>query len=88
MITRLDQYRVASAQQGRVAAVVNRIAAWIQEVKSRRNLRRLRDLDRRILRDIGVTADDVEWALRLPWHHKAGVELQYVARLRRAALYR
>ena len=29
-----------------------------------------------------------EWALRLPWTRRAGSELQHVARLRRAALYR
>ena len=88
MITRLDRYRVSSARPGGVAAAVKLIADRVQELKNRRKLRRLRDLDRRILRDIGVTADDVEWALRLPWNHRAGAELQYVARLRRAALYR
>jgi len=88
MITRLDQYRVSSAPRGRIAAAVKLIAAWFREVNSRRNLRRLRDLDSRILHDIGVTAHDVEWALRLPWTRRAGSELQHVARLRRAALYR
>lgn len=88
MITRLDQYRVSSAPQSGIAAVVKRIAARFQELKNRRSLRRMRDLDHRLLHDIGVSADDVEWALRLPWNRRAGVELQYVARLRRAALYR
>ena len=88
MITRFDNYRVSSAPEGRVAAAVTLIAAQFREFKSRRSLRRMRDLDRRILHDAGVTAADVEWALRLPWHRRAGVELQYVARLRRAALSR
>ena len=88
MITRLDHYRASQAPLSLLQGAVKLIAALVKEVWRRRHVRRMRDLDARTLSDIGVTRADVDWALSLPWTRKAGVELQYVARLRRAALYR
>ena len=88
MITRLDHYRTSLSPLGLPHGAVKRVSALIKEVWRRRHLRRMQDLDPRILSDIGVTRADVDWALSLPWTRRAGVELQCVARLRRAALYR
>lgn len=58
--------------------------AW----NSRRKLVRLLDLDDHMLADVGVTREDVKWALDLPFSHDPGLELQRRALRQRALGWR
>ena len=44
--------------------------------KARRGLKRMRDLDDRMLKDIGVSRIDLETAIALPWHENAALYLE------------
>jgi uncharacterized protein YjiS (DUF1127 family) len=50
--------------------------------QARRELRRMLDLDDRMLTDIGVTHDDVGWAIGLPLDRNGLLELEQRARSR------
>ena len=49
----------------------------------RRRLARMRDLDDYMLDDIGITRDELEWALGLPFEANAALDLERRARARR-----
>ena len=54
------------------------------ELRERRDaFRSLLRLDARLLSDIGVTREDIEWASRLPLSVNASAELQKIAKERR-----
>lgn len=55
-----------------VDGVRNAYASWA----NRRRLTHLADLDDHVLSDIGLTRDDVSFALELPFATDAGLELQ------------
>ena len=88
MTTRLDRYGTSQSPPGVLYGTINLIVDRLKEFNSRKGLRRMLDLDHRILSDVGVTRADVNWALGLPWNRKAAVDLQRIARLRRCALSR
>ena len=88
MTTRLDHYGTSQSPAGVLFGTMKSIVDRLKEFNSRRGLRRMLDLDHRILSDVGVTRADVNWALGLPWSRKAAVDLQWIARLRRSALSR
>ena len=88
MTTRLDHYRTSQSPPGVLYGTIKSIVNRLKEFNSRKGLRRMLDLDHRILSDVGVTRADVNWALSLPWSRRAAVDLQWVARLRRSALSR
>lgn len=60
------------------------IGTWIARYLSRRHFRRLLALEDRMLDDIGVTRDEVEYACRLPLSVNAAIELRRLAHRRRA----
>ena len=59
------------------------LAALYRNWKTRRHIRRLQDLDDRILDDIGVTYDEVVWASHLPLRINAALALEKTAYRRR-----
>jgi uncharacterized protein YjiS (DUF1127 family) len=59
------------------------ITRW-QELKRRRSLKRLLDCEARILDDIGLSAEEIYWALALPLCEDAIARLQSRAAARRA----
>ena len=65
-------------------AVRSAFHAW----QSRRKLVRLLDLDDHMLADVGVTREDVRWALDLPFSHDPSLELQRRALRQRALGWR
>ena len=69
---------------GLLATAVQGVLAPIRWWKSRRQLMRLVDTDDHLLMDIGVSRDDVRWALDLPFSHDPGRELQVRALRNRA----
>ena len=58
--------------------------AWAR----RRKLASLLDLDDHMLADVGVTREDVKWALDLPFSYDPGLELQRRALQHRAQGWR
>ena len=52
-------------------------------VRRRWRLHRMQHLDDHMLDDIGVTRDELEWAIRLPLRVNAALELHSCARRRR-----
>ncbi len=54
--------------------------AW----QRRRRFGRLRDLDDRQLRDVGLTRDDVAWGMRLPVREDAAMRIRLQRQERRA----
>lgn len=59
---------------------------WFQAWRRRRRYLSLRDLDPRLLDDMGVTRGEVELAATLPMHRNASLELHKMAHARRAML--
>lgn len=55
----------------------------VTEKKNRKGLSALTDLDDRMLRDLGVTRDEVRWAIQQPLGIDAGAELTRSARANR-----
>ncbi len=55
----------------------------IRNWRSRRAVSRLDRLDDHLLRDIGVTREELRWATRLPLSRNAALELDDLARRRR-----
>ncbi len=72
---------------GRAAGLLAAAIAGLARVRlawnRRRRLVRMRDLDDRTLDDIGITRDELEWALGLPFEANAALDLQRRASLRR-----
>lgn len=64
------------------------IRAWLARYRKRRRFNRLLALDDRMLDDIGVTREEVEYASRLPLNVNAAIELRRLANSRRATLTR
>lgn len=48
---------------------------FYSRIQNRRGVEAMLDLEDSILRDMGVTRDDVRWASRLPLSYRAGEEL-------------
>lgn len=57
---------------------------WSERRVNRATFLRLRDLDDRQLRDIGLTRGEVDWAASLPLWRDAGLEAKQAAEQRRA----
>ncbi len=64
------------APAGVLSALVRDISAAFRSWNKRRQLKTLSDLDDHLLCDIGVTKEDVRWALDLPFAYDPGIELQ------------
>jgi uncharacterized protein YjiS (DUF1127 family) len=61
---------------GILATILDKAFAAFSALKNRRRLAVLTDLDDHLLADLGVSRDDVRWALDLPFSYDPGVELQ------------
>ena len=59
--------------------------AWKKHRRDRAEIRRMLMLNETILRDIGITRADLDWAIRLPRDQNASLELQKLAHPRKAA---
>jgi uncharacterized protein YjiS (DUF1127 family) len=68
--------RSSHAPAGLIAELLHDVGAAIHSWNSRRKLARLSELDDRLLADVGVTRDDVDWALQLPFSVDPSLELQ------------
>ncbi len=64
------------AATGVLSVVVRDLSAAFRSWNKRRQLKTLSEFDDHLLADIGVTKDDVRWALDLPFAYDPGVELQ------------
>ena len=73
---------------GILHAVVDVARAAVRAYQRRRQLMRLSEVDDHLLADIGVTREDVRWALDLPFSHDPGLELQRRAMRNRARGWR
>ena len=59
-----------------ISGIRNAFRAW----QNRRRLSKLKDLDDHLLADVGLTRDDLDWALHLPFAVNPVIELQRRAR--------
>ena len=73
----------AGCAAGLLAAATAGLARVRLAWNRRRRLARMRDLDDRVLDDIGITRDELEWALGLPFEANAALDLERRARARR-----
>ncbi|MEM6384253.1 MAG: DUF1127 domain-containing protein [Pseudomonadota bacterium] len=61
-----------------LARLWSTIEVWHTHLRNRQGVESLLKMDDAILRDIGVTRDDVRWASRLPFNVSAGAALAQV----------
>ncbi len=66
----------ASDPAGLLAAATRMAETALRSWAKRRNLVKLSDLDDHQLADIGITREDLRWALNLPFSHDPGLALQ------------
>jgi uncharacterized protein YjiS (DUF1127 family) len=76
----LSSHAVFAGLDGAFNWFSRRVHNW----KIRRQVRSMRDLDDRMLADIGVQRDEVEWASQLPLDVNPAIELSRISRCRRA----
>ena len=77
-----------STAGNRLEKYVHRLQAYRQNRINRLAFRAVLRLDDHMLRDIGLTRDDVLWADQLPMSRSAAKELNKVSKLRRQAASR
>jgi uncharacterized protein YjiS (DUF1127 family) len=68
--------QAGSASSGALPALLDGLRTAFRSWRRRRQLVKLNDLDDHLLADMGVTREDVRWALDLPFTHDPGIELQ------------
>ncbi len=56
-----------------------KVLAWKKRRRDRVEIRHMLMLNETILRDIGITRADLDWAIRLPSDQNASLELQKLA---------
>tara|TARA_R110002020_G_scaffold50844_11_gene144001 strand:- start:7679 stop:8026 length:348 start_codon:yes stop_codon:yes gene_type:complete len=79
------EFATDSRKAGLAARVGTALAGLLRAYRGRRSLRTLIEADDRMLRDIGVTRDDVRWALQAPAGQDPSSLLRIRAVSRRAA---
>jgi uncharacterized protein YjiS (DUF1127 family) len=71
---------IASQTRSDPAGALPALASFLQSLwrqwNNRRQLRNVTELDDHLLCDIGLTREDVRWALDLPFSYEPGLELQ------------
>jgi len=73
----------ASASEGLLSVATHMARTALRSWTQRRNLVKLGDFDDRQLADIGITREDLGWALNLPYSHDPSMALQERATRRR-----
>lgn len=63
----------------------NNLTARVSQIRHRRTLRRMLDLEDYALDDMGVIRGEIDWVLSLPLSIDAGAELRRLSRQRRKA---
>jgi uncharacterized protein YjiS (DUF1127 family) len=81
-----SQAPVASA--GALPALGRALRDTIRAISNRGKVRRLSDLDDHLLADLGLCAEDVRWALDLPFSYDPARALQQRALRRRSQGWR
>lgn len=76
------------APAGVLSALLRSASAALRSWNNRRQVKALGEFDDHLLADIGVTREDVRWALDLPFSHDPGIELQRRALRNRARSWR
>ena len=61
------------------------LAARVSQLRHRRTLRRMLDLENYALEDMGVIRGEIDWVLSLPLSIDAGTELRRLSKERRKA---
>jgi uncharacterized protein YjiS (DUF1127 family) len=65
-----------SAPASFLDALLQSVRTSLRAWNSRQKVTNLLDLDDHMLADVGLTREDVRWALDLPFTHDPGLELQ------------
>ncbi len=81
-MTTLDEIRLHASDYPYWARIILR---KLQNWRSRNRIRALEEYDTHMLKDIGVTRDEIHWAARLPLSRNAAWELRHRSRTRRLA---
>jgi uncharacterized protein YjiS (DUF1127 family) len=66
----------STAPAGALQAIMELLWSAYHAHIRRKQLIRLSEVDDHLLADVGVTREDVRWALDLPFSHDPGLELQ------------
>jgi uncharacterized protein YjiS (DUF1127 family) len=76
------------APAGALSALLRDVSTAFRSWNARRHLKTLSEFDDHMLADIGITREDVRWALDLPFAYDPGIELQRRALRNRARGWR
>ena len=68
--------RSESFPAGGIAGLVHDVHTVLRAWNNRRKLAKLDDLDDHLLADLGITRNDLHWALHLPFAVDPAIELQ------------
>ncbi len=79
----MRDYALTRATAAEATGAASFISRLIRNWRARRAVTSLESFDDYMLRDIGVTRAEVEWASGLPLSHNAALELEERARQRR-----
>lgn len=82
----MRDYALNRARSAEAAGLTFGLAQLIRNWRARRAVTRLEDFDDYMLRDIGVTRDDVNWAAGLPLTVNAALALEERSLRRRRGL--
>ena len=80
--------QTGSASAGVLSALLRDVSTAFRSWNARRHLKTLSEYDDHMLADIGITREDVRWALGLPFAYDPGIELQRRALRHRAQGWR
>ena len=79
----MNDYAMSRAEAAEAVGSASLLLTLIRNWRARRSVRRLETLDDYLLRDIGVTREELHWAAGLPLSVNAALELEERATRRR-----
>jgi len=79
----MNDYAMSRAEAAEAIGSPSLLLTLIRNWRARRSVRRLETLDDYLLRDIGVTREELQWAAGLPLSVNAALELEERATRRR-----
>lgn len=79
----MRDYALSRARAAEATGSLSLLWSFIRNWRARRAVARLDELDEFLLRDIGVTREEVNWAVGLPLSVNAALELEERANRRR-----